>query len=166
MKAIFVVFIVMFLVVTGCRNNDGDLQYIDQIAEIYIDSLGQDMLNSNIPGSYSSVSMNDVYGITDNAPVSFTPKKDADTISYLEYISGAKRILIDSANDNHRKYESKIALKLTRKVNDSVYKISNDTMVLQYDYLPEIFRINKVTYNGVLVFTKVPDQPNRIKISK
>ncbi|MCB4234233.1 hypothetical protein LDL59_01505 [Kaistella anthropi] len=52
-----------------------EVQQIDRILQVYIDSAGQDMLNSNLKGGYTNISMNDVYGITDNAPVSFNQKK-------------------------------------------------------------------------------------------
>lgn len=154
----------VFFAFLSCRNEEEAVQKIDQVIHLYIDSLGQDMLNVKIPGSYISSSMNDVYGLTDNAPVSVSIKKDADTVSYIEYLAGAKRIGIDSSG-NSKTYESKIALKLTKKINNS-NRITNDTMTVQYQSTPELFQVSKIWYNGVLQFTKVDGQPNTVKIVK
>ncbi|QOW11284.1 hypothetical protein Q73A0000_13410 [Kaistella flava (ex Peng et al. 2021)] len=164
MKNLFFLTMVAFLTFLACRGDEESVQKIDQVINLYIDSLGQDMLNVKLPGSYISSSMNDVYGLTDNAPITVSIKKDADTISYIEYLAGAKRIGIDSSGSS-KTYESKIALKLTKKVNDS-NRITNDTMTIQYLSTPEIFQVSKIWYNGVLQFTKVEGQPNTVKIVK
>ncbi|WHF50605.1 hypothetical protein QGN23_09150 [Chryseobacterium gotjawalense] len=164
MKNLFFITMLVFFALLSCRNEEEAVQKIDQVIHLYIDSLGQDMLNVKIPGSYISSSMNDVYGLTDNAPVSFSIKKDADTINYIEYLAGAKRIGIDSSG-NSKTYESKIALQLTKKINNS-NRITNDTMTVQYQSTPELFQVSKIWYNGVLQFTKVEGQPNTVKIVK
>lgn len=165
MKNLFFLMLVAFLGFISCRNDENDLQKIDQVMQLYIDSLGQDMLNVKLPGSYTSTSMNDVYGLTDNAPVTFSVKKDADTVSFIEYVAGAKRIRIDST-ELSKTYESKIALTLIKSINDSVKRTTNDTMTIQYLSTPTLFEISKVWYNDVLQFNKVEGQPNVIKISK
>lgn len=165
MKNLFFLMLVAFLGFISCRNDENDVQKIDQIMQLYIDSLGQDMLNVKLPGSYTTTSMNDVYGLTDNAPVTFSVKKDADTVSFIEYVAGAKRIRIDST-ELSKTYESKIALTLIKSINDSVKRTTNDTMTIQYLSTPTLFEISKVWYNDVLQFTKVEGQPNVIKISK
>ncbi|MDQ0476674.1 MULTISPECIES: hypothetical protein [Chryseobacterium] len=164
MKNLFFITLLVFFAFLSCRNEEEPVQKIDQVINLYIDSLGQDMLNAKIPGSYISSSMNDVYGLTDNAPVSVSMKKDADTINYIEYLAGAKRIGIDSSG-NSKTYESKIALQLTKKINNS-NRITNDTMTVQYQSTPELFQVSKIWYNGVLQFTKVDGQPNTVKIVK
>ena len=164
MKNVFFLTIIVFFAFLSCRSDDDSVQRIDQVVNLYIDSLGQDMLNSKVPGSYTNSRMNDVYGLTDNAPVSFTIKKDADTISYIEYLAGAKRIGIDSSGTSTT-YESKVALFLTKKVNDS-NRVSNDTITIQYLSTPELFQVSKLWYNGVLQFTKVEGQPSTVKIVK
>ena len=164
MKNVFFLTIIIFFAFLSCRSNEDSVQRIDQVINLYIDSLGQDMLNSKVSGSYTNSRMNDVYGLTDNAPVSFTIKKDADTISYIEYLAGAKRIGIDSSGTS-KTYESKVALFLTKKVNDS-NRVTNDTITLQYLSTPELFQVSKLWYNGVLQFTKVEGQPNTVKIVK
>lgn len=165
MKNLFFLMLVAFLGFISCRNDENDVQKIDQVMQLYIDSLGQDMLNVKLPGSYTTTSMNDVYGLTDNAPVTFSVKKDADTVSFIEYVAGAKRLRIDST-ELSKTYESKIALTLIKSINDSVKRTTNDTMTIQYLSTPTLFEISKVWYNDVLQFTKVEGQPNVIKISK
>lgn len=164
MKNVFFLTVIIFSAFLSCRSDEDAVQRIDQVINLYIDSLGQDMLNSKVPGSYTNSRMNDVYGLTDNAPVSFTIKKDADTISYIEYLAGAKRIGIDSSGTS-KTYESKVALFLTKKVNDS-NRVTNDTITIQYLSTPELFQVSKLWYNGVLQFTKVEGQPNTVKIVK
>lgn len=165
MKNLFFLMLVAFLGFISCRNDENDVQKIDQVMQLYIDSLGQDMLNVKLPGSYTTTSMNDVYGLTDNAPVTFSVKKDADTVSFIEYVAGAKRIRIDST-ELSKTYESKIGLTLIKSINDSVKRTTNDTMTIQYLSTPTLFEISKVWYNDVLQFNKVEGQPNVIKISK
>lgn len=165
MKNLFFLSIFCFFAALSCRNDDVEVQQIDQIIQLYIDSAGQDMLNTNLESGYTNIQMNDVYGITDSAPVSFNQKKDADTVNYIEYLAGARRIAIDSSASN-KVYESKIALSMTKKINDSVSYSINDTMTVQYNSSPQLFQVAKVWYNGELKFTKVQDQPNIVKIVK
>lgn len=165
MKNLFFLIMVSFLAFLSCRSDEDSVQKIDQVINLYIDSLGQDMLNVKLQGSYINASMNDVYGLTDNAPVSFTLKKDADTVNYIEYLAGAKRIGIDSSGSS-KTYESKISLFLTKKINDSTNRVSNDTLTIQYLSTPTIFQVSKIWYNDVLQFTKVEGQPNTVRIVK
>ena len=165
MKNVFFLIVIMFFAFIGCRSDEESVQKIDQVINLYIDSLGQDMLNDKLPGSYISSTMNDVYGLTDNAPVSFTLKKTVDTINYVEYLAGARRIGIDSTGSS-KTYESKIALKLTKKINDSTRAITNDTLTIQYLSPPDIFQVSKIWYNNTLQFTKVEGLPNTLKIVK
>lgn len=165
MKNIFFTLVILFFAFISCRDEDRIVQKIDQVMRLYIDSAGQDMLNSNIPGSYSNIQWNDVYGLNDIAPVNFSNTQDIDTVNFLEYVAGAKRIGVDSI-DNQKIYESKIALNLTRIINDSTNAVTNDTMTIQYLSTPEIFHVSKVWYNNVLSFTKVDGEPNIIKIKK
>ena len=165
MKNLFFILMIGAFAVLSCRNEDENIQRIDQIIQLYIDSAGQDMLNSKIPGSYTDIKINDVYGLTDTAPVSFSLKKDADTVTYLEYVAAAKRITIDSTA-TFQTYESKLALQLTKKLNDSTNLVSNDTMKIQYQSTPEIFQVSKIWYNNELKFTKTDQLLNVVKISK
>jgi hypothetical protein len=165
MKNVFFILMIGAFAVLSCRNEDENIQRIDQIIQLYIDSAGQDMLNSKISGSYTDIKINDVYGLTDTAPVSFSLKKDADTVTYLEYVAAAKRITIDSTA-TFQTYESKLALQLTKKLNDSTNLVTNDTMKIQYQSTPEIFQVSKIWYNNELKFTKTDQLLNVVKISK
>ena len=165
MKNVFFTLLMVFFALISCRNDDSDVQKIDQIIHLYIDSAGQDMLNSNIPGSYVNVQGNDEYGLVDSAPVNFSNKKDADTVNYLEYVAGARRIGIDSVGDN-KNYESKIALILTKKVNNTTNAVIKDILTIQYSSTPTSFQVSKVYYNNILKFTKVEGEPNIVKITK
>lgn len=165
MKNLFFILMIGAFAVLSCRNEDENIQRIDQIIQLYIDSAGQDMLNSKIPGSYSDININDVYGLTDTAPVAFSLKKNADTVTYLEYVAAAKRITIDSTA-TFQIYESKLALQLTKKLNDSTNLVTNDTVKIQYQSTPEIFQVSKIWYNNQLKFTKTDQLLNVVKISK
>ncbi|MGA9211109.1 hypothetical protein [Kaistella sp.] len=164
MKNLFFLTLVMFFAFLSCRSGEESVQKIDQVIKLYIDSAGQDMLNAKLSGSYVFTSMNDVYGLTDNAPVSVSIKKNSDTINYIEYLAGAKRIGIDSSG-SMKIYESKIALRLTKKIHDS-NRVTNDTMTIQYQSTPNLFQVAKIWYNGTLQFTKVEGQSNTVKIVK
>ena len=118
------------------------------------------MLNAKLPNSYTSISMNDVFGETDNAPISVSLKKTSDTVSYIEYLAGAKRMALDN---NH--YQSKIALSL-RKTKGNATQTTLDTLVLNYTMSPDLFQISSATYNGTTVFTKNSGTENIIKIFK
>lgn len=163
MKNILSVCLIILAVLSSCRREDNG-QQIDQVINLYIDSAGKDMLNPKIPGGYSTIRLNDVFGLTDTAPVSFTLLKDKDSLYYIEYVAGAKRKGIDSSQANIKIYQSKIALILARKPNDSL--ADNDTLKLNYIWKPEIFELQQAWYNNVSVFNKVEGQPNLIRISK
>lgn len=165
MKNLFFAGCIVLLALSSCRKDEID-QQIDQIAQIYIDSAGIDMLNSKLTNSYTSIQMNDVYGLTDNAPVSFNIKMDQDSLYYIEYVSGAKRKEQDSSNLNAKIYQSKIALNLRRPTGTTTSVMTHDTLVINYQFSPVIFKIQKVWYNNNLVFNKIDGQPNIIKITK
>lgn len=165
MKSAFFLCVVVFFSFLSCRNDETSVQQIDQIVHMYIDSANHDMLNSRIKNSYQTVQMNDVYGLTDTAPVNFTLKKTEDTVNYIEYVAGAKRIRIDSSGTT-KIYQSKIALKMTKKINDSTNAVTNDTMTVDYLWTPEFFQVSKIWYNNTLKLTKADGQPNVVKISK
>lgn len=166
MKNIFFALVILFFAFISCRDDDKVTQNIDQVVHLYIDSAGQDMLNNNIPGSYTNIQWNDVYGFLDNAPVSFSNRKDIDTVNFLEYVAGARRILIDSSDSNTKIYESKIDFLLTKRLTDSTTTTFTETLTLNYLMKPEVFRLEKAWYKGNLVFSKVEGEPNIIKIKK
>lgn len=166
MKNLFFSFLVLGTAVLSCRQDTEELQRIDQVVHLYIDSLGQDMLNSKIPGSYFSVTMNDVDGQTDNAPVAVSLRKNEDTLTYIQYTAGATRILTDSVSPEQKTYRSRIALNMTRRINDSTTALTSDTLVLNYLYTAQVFQLSSALYNNVQVFTKADGQPNVIQIHK
>lgn len=165
MKNVFFLFLISGFLFLSCRDGEEVVQDIDQVVQIYIDSAGKDMLNSNIEGGYTSFRMNDVNGFTDSAPVTFSTKKDVDTLNYIEYIAGARRIGIDSSGTS-KTYESRIALIFNKRTSDSTLVAVNDTLRLQYNATPELFQLSKVWYNNVLKFTKVEEAPNVVKVQK
>ncbi len=165
MKNLFFALVILGFGFLSCRHDDESLQRIDQNIHLYIDSAGQDMLNNKIPGSYISHTMNDVNGLTENAPVNASIVPDSDTIRYLDYLAGARRIVVDSLDDL-KIYESEIALNLTKRINDSTNSIIRDTILIQYRSTPQLFEVSQVWYNGTLQFTKTEGQPNIVKIHK
>lgn len=165
MKNVFFLLLIAGFTIYSCRNEDDVVQDIDQIVQIYIDSAGQDMLNTNIKGGYTDIRMNDVNGFTDTAPVSFILKKDSDTLNYIEYVAGARRIGIDSVGTS-KTYESTVALIFNKRTSDSTTVSVNDTIRLQYNSTPELFQISKVWYNKVLKFTKEEGTTNVVKVQK
>ena len=163
-NSVFAVFI-FFIAFLSCRGNDEEIQQIDQIIHLYIDSAGRDMLNAEIPGSYVQTAINDAFGLTDYAPVSFSLLQDRDSAKFIEYVAVARRIAVDSSS-NLKIYQSKLALLLTRQVNDSTRKTISDTMVIQYRSTPQIFEVDKIWYNGVLNFSKADGTANTVRIYK
>lgn len=166
MKNIFWGLVVTFFALLSCGSDDDSLQKIDQTFNLYIrNSAGQDLLNKDKPGSFSSFSMNDVFGATDVAPVSGSLKVTSDSLYYIEYIAGAKRRTLDSISPDNRTYHSVIALALRKTVNN-VVEVTNDTLEIQYQWSPSEFQVSKVYYNNELKFTKQPDVPNVVTIIK
>lgn len=167
MKNMFPMLLITFLLLLSCRNTEDSVQKIDQTVQIYIDSLGKDMLNQKIAGTYTTIVMKDIGGIYDATNISgFNLKKNSDTANYIEYLAGAKRNLVDSVSTTQKYYQSDIVLNLTKKINDTVSKTTVDTMKIQYSWTPQVFQVAKIYYNRQLVFSKTDDQPNIVKISK
>ena len=167
MKLKYLLLSVPMLGMVSCRNGDDSPQQIDQIANIYIDSAGVDMLNTKLAGTYTTVAMKDLGGIYDRVPISgFSVRKDSDTLNFIEYLSGAARNPVDSLSTEAVKvYRSDILLQLTKTVN-KVNKTTTDKMNIFYTSTPEVFGISKIYYNKKLVFTKTAGQPNTVKIHK
>ena len=165
LNILFLKFLVLASIVS-CRTDDSPIREIDQTLQIFVDSAGIDMLNSNLPLAYESVSFNDINGLTDNTPVSFSTLKTTDTLSYLQYISGAKRILIDSSNLDRKLYQSKIALTFSKTTPNNALFTVNDTMIINYSFTPERFQIENVIYNNSQIFTKTIDGENIFTVQK
>lgn len=150
----------------ACRTDDAPIQEIDQTLQFFVDSSGIDMLNKNVPFGYQNLSFNDINGTPDNAPVSINLLKSADTINYLQYVAGAKRILIDSSNLERKLYQSRIALRFTKPTPNNAVYIVDDIMIINYSFTPERFQIDNVIYNNQQVFTKTVEGENSFKIEK
>lgn len=167
MKNIFWGSLVICFAFLSCRGDDDSIQKIDQIFNLYMkNSAGQDLLNSKKEGSYSNITMNDMNGVSDTAPVNFSLKATADSTLYIEYIAGARRVTLDSISPEDRTYESKITLALTKKINETTNEVTNDTLKIQYHWSPTAFEVSKVFYNNVQVFVKEPNTPNVVTIVK
>jgi hypothetical protein len=157
----------LFAIISSCKSNDDDPQYIDQIIDLYIkDSNNKDLLKDNSAGSYIAFSANDVQGLLDNSPVSFQKKMTVDSTFYLEYMAGAKRITLDSVSPTDRTYQSIITLNFTKKVNDTTNVPVVDEMKIIYKWTPSVFEVSKIYYNNILKFTKQNGQPNVVTIVK
>jgi hypothetical protein len=155
--------LIVFFALLSCRSDEDDIQKIDQIFNLYMkNSAGQDLLNAKKAGSYSSITMNDNYGISDTAPVSFALKATADSTLYIEYIDGARRRTIDSISPEDRTYESSITLALTKNPTPTTTDLTTDVLRIQYHWTPSVFKVSKVFYNDVLQ----PGVPNVVTIVK
>lgn len=165
MKNIVVLLTVIFVGVISCRSSDENIQDIDQIVRLYIDSAGIDMLNSSDTLAYQSLSFNDVYSDTESSPVSFSSAYDDDTIYYRQYTAGATRSLVDDSDENNLIYESKIALTLATTYNDETIS-TYDTLTLRYTYTPMLFQINQAFYNNQEITMEESDDAHLIKIYK
>lgn len=163
---VFGILVVLFALISCKRDDEDSLQKIDQIFDLYMkNSAGQDLLNGKKVGSFSSYAVNDVFGDTDNSPVSIPLKMTSDSVFYMEYIAGAKRVILDSISPSDRTYRSRLALSLRRTVNN-VADTVNDVLEIQYHWTPTVFEVSKVYYNGTLRFTKQPGVPNVVTIVK
>ncbi len=167
MKNVVFGILVIFFALLSCRSDEDSLQKIDQLFNLYMkNSAGQDLLNSKKSGSYTAISMNDVNGTTDVAPVTFSLKMTTDSIYYIEYLAGAKRITLDSISPEDRTYQSIIDVTLTRPLTDTTNVQVTDRLKIQYHWTPSLFEVSKVYYNDQLQFTKEPNVPNVVTIVK
>lgn len=163
----YIAFIFIVTALYSCKNDDEDIQYIDQIINLYIkDSSGSDLLKGDSVNTYISYSANDVLGLNANAPVSFSKKIDENSVNFLEYLAGAKRDIFDSINPETKSYRSIIALNFSKKINDTATAVVNDTMKIEYRWTPQVFEVSKIYYNDVLSFTKEANKPNIVTIVK
>ncbi|MDQ1098001.1 MULTISPECIES: hypothetical protein [Chryseobacterium] len=166
MRNVFFGTALVLFALLSCRSDEDSIQNIDQILDIYIkNSAGQDLLNAKKNGSFSGYTMTDLFGTIDNAPVNNTLKVTADSLYYIEYIAGARRITLDSVSPDNRTYHSRIALAL-RRTQNNVTDTINDTLEIQYRWTPSVFEVSKVYYNKNLKFTKQPGSPNVVTIIK
>lgn len=165
MKKYFLYFLPALFLAVACRHDERDIQRIDQVLDIYVSKGKKDLLNAAEPDAYTSYAFNDVYGYNTSSPVNMAKLEDANGRNYLEYIAGARRVGIDSVGST-KHYESKIALAFSKKINDTLATVTNDTMVIRYLLTPELFEVRQVFYNDTLRFTKSPAARNVIEIRK
>lgn len=152
----------------SCRKEDeNDVQKIDQVINVYLhDNSGVDLLNTNIKGGYTTVSGQDLNADKALQEISgFSVKKDKDTVAYIDYVAGAKKILLDSISPVQKKYQSDFYLNLSKIINKKPVT-DTDTVKVEYNWTPTLFQVSKIWYNQKLVFTKVEGQSNIIKIVK
>lgn len=163
-------FLLLLLTIMSCDGErTEDLQQIDQVFRLYMDSAGVDMLNTKVAGSYTAFTANDLYGARDVAPIStFALKKDSDTAYYLEYIFGARRVLRDSAKD-YKTYESAVALKYLKQVKNKTLPSATDTLILKYSSTPQRFQLQEALYKSgkkTYTFRKTILSENILKVKK
>ena len=167
MRNIVFGFLVIFCAFLSCRNDDDDLQKIDQILNIYMkNGTGRDLFHKKKDTTYFTYSLNDVNGATDNAPVSASLKATADSTLYMEYIAGAKRIGLDTLDPNNKTYHSVITVSLIKHLNSTILDTIDEKLEIQYRMTPTVFEVSKVYYNDTLRFTKQPGSPNVVTIVK
>ncbi|PWN61379.1 hypothetical protein [Chryseobacterium oncorhynchi] len=150
----------------SCGQDEESLQRIDQIMNVYIKSdTNPDLLNSKKAGSYTSYSVNDMFGTRDDSPVTIPLRMRTDSVFYMEYIAGAKRRRMDSVSPSNpgtgNSYNSRMMITLRKTVNNTT-ETTVDTMEIQYRQSPTLFQVSKVIYNGKEKFSKEADAPNSI----
>lgn len=150
-----------------CRGDENEYQVIDQVLKMYVRSASNpDLLNSKIPGSYTSVSLLDLLSETAQAPISGSSlQKDSDTITYLDYAAGAVRELKDSISPELKTYRSRFLIRYSKTMNSQTVN-DDDTIEIEYRWTPSLFELSKLWYDNQLIFTKVEGQPNMITIIK
>lgn len=150
----------------SCGQDEESLQRIDQILNIYMKSdTNPDLLNSKKAGSYTSYSVNDMFGTRDDSPVTIPLRMTTDSVFYMEYIAGAKRRRMDSVSPSNpgtgNSYNSRMMVTLRKTVNNTT-ETTVDTLEIQYRKSPILFQVSKVIYNGKEKFSKEADAPNSI----
>jgi len=168
MKKNFLILIMLCSTLLSCGSDEDSLQKIDQLLALYIkDSAGNDLLNPEKMGSYTSVSFNDDLAPIDVKPVSFSRKMLSDSTYYYEYLAGATRVFEKDSSDGSKIYRSVIEVSLTKKLSETEFADPDiDTLNIFYRMTPSVFEVSKVYYNKDLKFSKVPDQPNVVTITK
>ena len=166
MKIKLLLFLSLFFFLS-CRNEENDVQKIDQVINIYMHNAdGVDLLNTRIKGGYTSVSGQDLNADRALQTISgFSVKKDKDTVAYIDYVAGATKLLKDSISSAEKRYQSDFYLNLSKTVDKNTV-IDTDTVKIEYNWSPAVFQVSKIWYNQKLVFTKAEGQPNIIKIVK
>ncbi len=149
----------------SCRGeNIDDIRKIDQILKIYVKNSAEvDLLNKSNTGSFYSVELKDLSALRDRVSVTSTLRTDDSGTKYLEYIAGATRVLQPNSTETKKNYKSDIAVQFKATTSADIVE---DRMQIFYDDTSAAFQISSVTYNNVVIFTKVEGQPNIITIVK
>ena len=168
MKFSRLIILAILIFLSSCRGEDeSDLQKIDQVLNIYIKSAaGKDLLNTNIPGGFTAVRAQDLNADRALQEITgITVVKDKNAISYIDYSSGAVKILKSEIFPTQKTYQSDFYINLSKIVNkETVTDV--DTVKVEYNCSPNLFQVSKVWYNNKLSFSKVEGQPNIIHIVK
>ena len=169
MKLKILFYSMISILLFSCRGEDaGDLQKIDQVVNLYIsDKNGLDLLNTENATAYKTITLLDLNDPnTAFKPITtFSIKKDAGNVSYLDYAAGATRILETTSGQYPENYQSEFYVNLTKTISD-VEVTDRDTIKILYLNDPKFFKVSKIWYNNKLVFTKVSDEANIVKIVK
>lgn len=163
-----IIFTVFFWSLISCRNDSETLQQIDQVINLYYkDAAGKDLLNAKNPNAYNNIQFFDLNGETDQVPItSFNLKQDVDSVNFIDYASGAVRVLQDSVNPDFKTYRSDFVINLTKNDLNKTTITDQDTIKILYHWSPTLFQVSEVFYNGKLKFKKVPVSSNIITIIK
>lgn len=153
------------LLVGSCQSESrDDLQYIDQILKVYVrNEDGKDLLNKNIDSSFYNISMVDLEASRNDVSVSYSQKQDVDTVNFIEYTSGATRVLESGDNATQAIYRSTIGVRYQKNTETT---FDQDTMIIYYRFTPTVFEISTVNYNRKEVFTKEDGIENIVGIVK
>lgn len=167
MKNTFFGILVILCAFLSCRTGDDELQNIDQILNIYMkNKSGRDLFKNKKDSTYFTYTFNDSDAGADIAPVNSSLRATADSTLFIEYIAGAKRIGIDTLNPDNKIYQSRIAVFLLKRLNNTILDTIQDELRIEYRMTPSVFEVSKVYYNDTLRFTKQPGSPNVVTIVK
>lgn len=161
--------LLLLIVAISCRGDESDLQKIDQVINVYItNSDGQDLLNSDLDGSYISYELWDLNGTYDLTEITsgFSLETDDDDVNFIEYISGATRVLTDSISPELKYYQSEFSVNLEREIDEDNTTFDIDTMTVNYLWTNSTFEVSTIYWDEELVFTKTEGEPNTVKIIK
>lgn len=168
MKNFFFLLMIFAFAAISCGGDEDEVQKIDQVINLYVkNTAGKDLLNTTLPGTYYDIKLLDLNAERDFVPInSFSIRKNADTVNYIDYVAGAVRISADTLNPSNRTYYSDFTINLTKKIDSVNTDTDIDTIKIEYSWTPTLFQVSKFYYNGKLKFSKVDGEPNMITIIK
>ncbi|SDD86171.1 hypothetical protein [Riemerella columbipharyngis] len=164
MKKILIL-IILGVAVSSCRKENVPSQKIEQVLNIYVkNSTGKDLLNPKDSTNYISVSAVDLNADIDGVQVPLNIMQN-DSIYFLQYIAGARRILKDSLSKDEKTYSSDIVLSFNKNVNQQLVS-TTDTLGLEYFWSPSMFRLSDVKLNNVSLKKGKSGNPTEVVIVK